>query len=55
MFIVEHSTNTEKFKQYITDPKAFMSFSWTERLIGILFWPVLLGLFFYFFTKEFFK
>ena len=55
MFLLEHSTQSEKFKQYITNPKAFASFSWIERLIGVLFWPVLLGVFFYFFTKQFFK
>ena len=55
MFILEHSTQSEKFKQYITNPKALMPFSWSERLMGMLFWPVLLGVFFYFFPKQFFK
>ena len=55
MFIVEHSTNTEKFRQYITNPKAFMPFSWFERITGIFFWPVLLAVFLYFFLKEFLK
>ena len=55
MFILEHFTNTKKFKKYITNPKAILPFGWNERLMGILFWPILLGIFIYHFIKEFFK
>ena len=55
MFILEHFTNTKKFKKYITNPKAILPFGWNERLMGILFWPISLGIFIYHFIKEFFK
>ena len=56
MFLLEYFTNLKQFNKYIkTQPKAFNSFSMWERIIGILFWPILSGIFLYNFFKQLFK
>ena len=56
MFLLEHFTNLERFKKYIKiHPEAFGGFSFWERIIGILFWPILSGVFLYNFIKQLFK
>ena len=56
MFLLEHFTNLERFKKYIKiHPEALGGFSFWERIIGILFWPILSGVFLYNFIKQLFK
>ena len=56
MFLLEYFTSLDRYKIYIkTNPKAFESFGFWERVIGILFWPILLGVFLYNFFKQLFK
>ena len=56
MFLLEHFTRLKKFKKYIkSQPKSFEDFGLWERVIGILFWPILLGIFLYNFFKELIK
>ena len=56
MFCVEWGTNTNKFKNHIiykgNIPPAL---GWSERFMGVIFWPVCLGIFLYNFFKTFFK
>ena len=56
MFLLEHFTSLKRFNKYIkTQPEAFTGFGFWERIIGILFWPVLLGIFLYNFLKTYFN
>ena len=56
MFLLEHFTSLDRYKIYIkTNPNAFESFGFWERVIGILFWPILLGVFLYNFFKQLLK
>ena len=55
MFLMEHITRLIRKEYKPKYPKAFMPFSWFERITGIFFWPVLLAVFLYFFLKEFLK
>jgi len=56
MFLLEYFTNSSNFKKYEKKyPKAFIKFGAAERVIGILCWPVLLGVFLYNFFKAYFK
>ena len=56
MFLLEHFTTSKKFKKYIkTNPTAFKTFGFWERLMGILCWPLFLGIFSYSFFKELIK
>ena len=56
MFLLEYFTSLERFNKYVkTSPEAFKSFNLWERVIGILFWPILLGIFLYNFFKELIK
>jgi len=56
MFLLEHFTSLPNFNKYLkTHPKTFTGFGFWERIIGILFWPILLGVFLYNFLKYLFK
>ena len=56
MFLIEHLTNLSRFKKYSTMyPKAYIEFGFWERVIGVLCWPLLLGIFFYNFFKAYFE
>ena len=56
MFLIEHLTRLSKVKKLQKSyPKAFIKFGFWERLVGILCWPILLGVFLYNFFKEYFK
>ena len=56
MFLLEHFTSLKIFKKYVkTNPKAYIGFGFWERIIGILFWPVWLGVFLYNFFKTLLK
>ena len=56
MFCVEWGTNTNKFKNHIiykgNIPPAL---GWSERFMGVIFWPVCLGIFLYHFIKNLLK
>ncbi len=55
MFLIEHLTRLSKVKKLQKSyPKAFIEFGFWERFIGILCWPVLLGVFLYNFFKSYF-
>ena len=52
MFCVEYLLNLESIKkQFISTPHI----GWTERFIGIILWPICLGIFSYNFFKTLFK
>ena len=56
MFLLEHFIHLERFKKHIkVYPKAYIEFNFLERIIGILFWPICLGVFLYSFIKTIFK
>ena len=56
MFLLEYLTSLSRFQKYTeVNPKAFENFGFWERIIGILFWPVCLGVFFYNFFKQLLK
>jgi TRAP-type mannitol/chloroaromatic compound transport system permease small subunit len=56
MFLVEYALNTPTAKKYSKIyPNLNNQFGFWERIIGILFWPVCLGIFLYNFFKEYFK
>ena len=56
MFLLEYFTSLDRFKKYINiRPEAYIQFGFWERFIGILFWPICLGIFLYNFFKEFLK
>ena len=52
MFCIEFLLNTNYMQEKLD---VNYDFGWVERTIGILFWPVCLGIFLYNFFKEFFK
>ena len=53
MFCVEYLLNLESIQEKLTDMPRELG--WTERVLGILFWPICLSIFLYNFLKEFFK
>ena len=56
IFLLEYFTSLDRFKKYSnTHPKAYIEFGFWERAIGILFWPVCLGVFLYNFFKQLYK
>ena len=56
IFLLEQFTSLSKFKKYSkVYPKAYVKFSFWERFIGVLGWPILLGVFCYNFFKQLFK
>ena len=50
MFCIEFLLSKENFKKQIST-----NLGTTERVLGILFWPICLGVFLYNFFKTFFK
>ena len=52
MFFIEYLLNKESIKKQFTYT---VNIGWTERFMGIFFWPVCLGIFLYNFFKEYFK
>jgi len=52
MFCIEHLLSKEQIQQQLTYSP---NIGWTERIIGILFWPICLGIFLYNFFKTMFK
>ena len=50
MFCVEFLLSKDKFNQHIS-----ITLGWKERIMGILFWPVCVGIFFYNFFKQLLK
>ena len=56
MFLIEHLTRLSKVKKLQKSyPKAFIEFGFWEIFIGILCWPILLGVFLYNFFKAYFE
>ena len=52
MFCIEYLLSLESIQEKLTDVP---NIGWTERVLGILFWPICLCIFLYSFLKEFFK
>ena len=52
MFCIEYLFNKKSIQQQLT---YIPDIGWVERTIGILFWPVCLGIFLYNFFKTVFK
>jgi putative effector of murein hydrolase LrgA (UPF0299 family) len=52
MFCIEFLLNTNYVKEKITVEG---NIGWLERTIGVLFWPICLGIFLYNFFKQLFK
>ena len=52
MFCIEYLLNKETIQKHLT---SIPNLGWTERIIGILFWPVCVGIFFYNFFKQLLK
>jgi putative effector of murein hydrolase LrgA (UPF0299 family) len=52
MFCVEYALNTKYIKKRLN---VNYGLGWLERTLGILFWPICLGIFLYSFFKELFK
>jgi len=58
MFFVEGLSHTDTFKKHIARKKIKINnpaIGWTERFIGIFFWPVCFGVFLHAFIKQYFK
>ena len=51
MFCIEYILSIEFIKNQITFP----NIGWVERIIGILFWPIWLVIFLYYFFKQLLK
>ena len=51
MFCIEYILRIEFIKNQITFP----NIGWVERIIGILFWPIWLVIFLYYFFKQLLK
>ena len=52
MFCIEYLLNKETIQKHLT---SIPNLGWTERIIGILFWPLWLVIFLYYFFKLYFK
>ena len=52
MFCIEFLLNTNYMQEKLD---VNYSFGWVERTVGILFWPVCLGIFLYNFFKTYFN
>ena len=52
MFCIEYLLNKKSIQKQLTYN---INIGWTERLIGIFFWPICLGIFLYNFFKTIFK
>ena len=56
MFLLEHFTSLNRFKKYAkVNSNITKAFGFWERTLGILCWPVLLGVFLYSFIKTYFN
>ena len=56
VFLLEYFTSKDRFKKYSDMyPKAYIEFGFWERVIGVLCWPILLGIFIYNFFNELLK
>ena len=58
MFCVEYFTNTKSYKRIENkmSPKlSYKEFGLGERIVGIILWPIWLGVFLYNFFKQLFK
>ena len=56
MFCVEWGTSTDSFKNHMLfKGNTPMKVGWAERFIGVLFWPVWLGIFIYNFLTSYFE
>ena len=56
MFLFECFASSNKTKKYYKKVnKSYKEFGFWERTLGILFWPIYLGIFLYHFFKEFFR
>ena len=52
MFCIEYLLNKESIQKQLT---YIPNFGWTERIIGIVIWPLWLGIFLYNFFKKLYK
>ena len=52
MFCIEFLINSKNIKKYISPS---LEINWMGRTVGILLWPIWLGIFMYNFFKEIFK
>ena len=55
MFCIEYLLSMDSIKERMTTTSDIEDMIWTKRIIGVLFWPVCLGIFLYNFFKEYFK
>ena len=56
MFLFEHFASSNSAKKYYKKVnKSYKEFGFWERTLGVLFWPICLGVFLYYLFKEFFK
>ena len=52
MFFIEYLLNRKTIQKQL---RYTVNLGWTERIIGVFFWPICLGIFLYNFFKEIFK
>ena len=55
MFCIEYLLNLESIKKRMSVKHDLNSMIWTQRFIGVIFWPVWLGVFLYNFFKSYFN
>lgn len=55
MFCIEYLLNMDSIKERMTTTSDIEDMIWTKRIIGVLFWPVWLGIFIYNFLISYFK
>ena len=55
MFCIEYLLNMDSVKERMTTNHGLKDMIWTKRIIGVLFWPIWLGIFLYNFFKSYFK
>ena len=55
MFCIEYLLNMDSIKERMTTTSDIEDMIWTKRIIGVLFWPVWLGIFIYNFLTSYFE
>ena len=55
MFCIEYLLNMDSIKERMTTTSDIEDMIWTKRIIGVLFWPVWLGIFIYNFLISYFE
>ena len=55
MFCIEYLLSMDSIKERMTTTSDIADMIWTKRIIGVLFWPVWLGIFIYNFLTSYFE